>query len=186
MRASRRVVVPGEELGVIEEYVPLSNTYVEDGVIRAKVVGELRADALRHEVEVLEARRASLPREGETVYAVVTGMRDVIGYLDIFYNEDTGSEYVPPYRGVIHISEISSSRVRSISEIFGYGDVVRARVISSKPPFLLSTKGFEYGIVFARCPRCTTPLKKRGLWLYCYACKKVYRRRKVSRLYLVR
>ncbi|HDD34017.1 MAG TPA: RNA-binding protein, partial [Thermofilaceae archaeon] len=62
MGLKTRIVLPGEELGVIEEFIPLRNTYVTNGVIRAKVVGALQADVLRHEVGVDEARRAILPR----------------------------------------------------------------------------------------------------------------------------
>ena len=186
MGLKTRIVLPGEELGVIEEFIPLRNTYVTNGVIRAKVVGALQADVLRHEVGVDEARRAILPREGDVVYAIVSGFRDVVCYLDIYYNESRNLVYAPPYRGVLHVSEISSSRVRSVIEVFGYGDVVRARVISGKPPFLLSTKGFEFGVVYAKCPRCMNILRKRGLWLYCSNCRRVYRRRKISRLYMVK
>jgi hypothetical protein len=33
------LVLPGERLGVIEEFIPDSGTYVKDGVIYSKIVG---------------------------------------------------------------------------------------------------------------------------------------------------
>jgi len=181
-----RFVVPGDEVGVIEEFVPATGTYVRDGFVRAKTVGALKVDALKHEISIAQAREVPLPRFGDVVYAVVTGLRDSVVYLDVFYNETRNATYAVPFRAILHISEASNERLRSTYEVFGYGDVVRAVVISRKPPYMLSTRGTELGIVLARCPRCMTPLRKRGLWLYCPTCRKTHKRRKVaSRHYLL-
>lgn len=180
-------VVPGDEIGVIEEYVPSTGVYVHSGFVRAKSVGIVKTDASKHEAAVIQARDVLLPRFGDVVYAVVTGVRDAVVYLDIFYNETRNASYAVPFRGVLHVSEASNERLRSTYEVFGYGDVVRANVISRKPPYMLSTRGPEFGLVLVRCPRCMTPLRRRGLWLYCPVCKRTHKRKKVaSRYYLLR
>lgn len=185
--AEKAFVVPGDEIGVIEEYVPSANTYVHDGVIRAKAVGTAKVDVARHEAAVMRAREVPVPRLGDIVQAVVTGIRDAVVYLDIFYNETLNVHYPVLFRAILYIAEVSNERLRSVYEIFGYGDVVRARVISRKPPYMLSTRGAEFGLVLARCPRCMAPLRKRGLWLYCPSCRRTYKRRKVaSRHYLLK
>jgi len=180
-------VVPGDEVGVIEEFVPAAGTYARDGFVRAKAVGFVRVDALKHEASVAQAREVPLPRLGDVVHAVVTGLRDSVVYLDVFYNETRNAHYAVPFRAILHISEASNERLRSTYEVFGYGDVVRATVISRKPPYMLSTRGPEYGLVLAHCPRCMAPLRKRGLWLYCPSCRKTFKRKKIaSRHYLLR
>jgi len=178
--------VPGDALGVIEEYVPLRNAYERDGVIRTKVVGWAKADPLKHEVAVVEARPVAVPRGGDVVHAVVALLREAVAYVDIFYNETRNALYPVPFRGVLHVSEVSNERLRGLGEAFGYGDVIRARVLSERPPYHLSTKGGEFGLILARCPRCLSPLRKRGLWLYCQNCRRVYRRRKISRHYALK
>lgn len=178
--------VPGDELGVIEEYMPVRNVYELNGVVRAKTVGLAKLDAVRHEAEVAEARRPPLPRNGDVVHAVVAVVRDAIVYADIFYNETLRAFYPVPFRGVIHISEASNERLRSLYDVYGYGDILRARVLSRKPPYMLSTKGPDYGLLLTNCPKCTTPLRRRGLWLYCPSCRRTYKKRKVSKHYTLR
>ena len=41
---SGHLVLPGERLGVIEEFIPDSGTYVKDGVIFSKIVGRSLMD----------------------------------------------------------------------------------------------------------------------------------------------
>ncbi|MCJ7714526.1 hypothetical protein MUO66_08745, partial [Candidatus Bathyarchaeota archaeon] len=36
---SGKLVLPGERLGVIEEFIPDSGTYVKDGIIYSQVIG---------------------------------------------------------------------------------------------------------------------------------------------------
>ncbi|MEM0226728.1 MAG: exosome complex RNA-binding protein Csl4 [Thermofilaceae archaeon] len=178
--------VPGDELGVIEEYMPAHNAYEFDGVVRAKAVGRVKLDAIKHEASVVEAKRLPLPKSGDAIHAIVAVVRDAVAYADIFYNETAKVFYPVPFRGIIHISEASNERLRSLHEVYGYGDILRARVLSRKPPYMLSTRGPEYGLLLTRCPKCLTPLKKRGLWLYCPTCRRTHKKRKISRYYALR
>ena len=49
---SGHLVLPGERLGVIEEFIPDSGTYVKDGVIYSKIVGRALMDLLNKRVSV--------------------------------------------------------------------------------------------------------------------------------------
>ena len=51
---SGHLVMPGERLGVIEEFIPDSGTYVKDGVIFSKIIG-------RSLVDLQNQTRISLP-----------------------------------------------------------------------------------------------------------------------------
>ena len=51
-KSSGRLVVPGERLGVIEEFVPDSGTYVKDGVIYSEIIGRSLVDLQNRRVSV--------------------------------------------------------------------------------------------------------------------------------------
>lgn len=47
-----RLVVPGERLGVIEEFIPDAGTFVKDGVIYSKIIGRALVDLMNKRVSV--------------------------------------------------------------------------------------------------------------------------------------
>jgi exosome complex component CSL4 len=62
------LVLPGERLGVIEEFIPDSGTYVKDGVIYSKIVGRDLMDVLNKRVSVYPLiNGAVVPRVGTIV-----------------------------------------------------------------------------------------------------------------------
>lgn len=183
---TKQLVVPGERVAIIEEFFANANTYVANGDILAKVVGNVVMDYDRRKIAVRSIKSPPLPRPGETVLATVTRIREINAALDVFFIEDRGTYLIPPVTGTLHVLNISSTYVKSIYDAIGYGDVVRAKVIVSRPiPVILSIKGREYGVVFSRCPHCMEPLRKRGFTLYCYNCKKSVQK-KIAAGYRVR
>ena len=183
---ARPLVVPGERIAIIEEYFADANTYIVNGDILAKVVGNVVTDYEQRKIAVRSIKKPPLPCPGETVLATVTRIRDINAVLDVFLIEDREIYLIPPVTGTLHVLNISSTYVKSIYDAIGYGDVVRAKVLVSRPiPVILSIKGREYGVVFSRCPYCMSPLKKRGFTLYCYHCKKSVRK-KIAAGYRVR
>ena len=67
-RKSGLFVVPGDSLGVIEEFTSGPGTYVEDGVIHSKITGCTLLDILNKQVSVyplIEA--ATVPLVGSAV-----------------------------------------------------------------------------------------------------------------------
>ena len=64
---SGRLVLPGERLGVIEEFIPDSGTYVKDGVIYSKIVGRELVDLLNKRVSVYPVVNTELVPKVSTV-----------------------------------------------------------------------------------------------------------------------
>jgi len=181
------VAVPGELLGVIEEFIPRDNTYVVGGSIRSLVLGVPIYDLREHVVSVrpLWENKPLLPRLGDIVYSQVERVRDFIAVTSIFEVEGRGSLKVP-FTGILHVAQISTSYVKTIYDAVRIGDIIRAKVVSERgPPFLLSTKGKDLGVVYALCPECMVPLRRRGVHLVCPRCRRVSRR-KFSELYVVK
>ena len=184
MKYERTLVLPGEVIAVIEEFVASSNTYELGGNIISKVVGLVRADLENKEVWVEPVPRGKplLPSLNDNVYATVTSIRSPAVTVDIFEVEGKGV-LNHPLTGVLYLSNISTSRVKDVYEVMRVGDVIRARVIKAKgPPYLISTKGKDYGVILAFCPHCLSPLTLKGYNLYCKNCRANFKR-KVSSLY---
>ena len=63
---SGTLVLPGERLGVIEEFIPDSGTYVKDGVIYSKIIGRALMDMLNRRVSVYPLKEgAVVPKVGD-------------------------------------------------------------------------------------------------------------------------
>lgn len=181
------LLVPGEKVSYEEEFSAGVNTYVDPstGEVRAKVIGyAVRNWASRSaSVKPLKSIKYLLD-VGDVVHAIVTGFKDSVVVVSIFYNESKRMFIPSPLTGIILAARISSWRVKLHKEVFGYGDVIRAFVAEKGgPPFSLSTRGREYGVILAKCPVCSAPLVKRGPTLVCTNCKARVKR-KVSSHYM--
>ena len=164
---SGHLVLPGERLGVIEEFIPDAGTYVKDGVIFSKVVGRSLMD--------LQTRRVS-------VYPVVDGVvvpkvgTEVIGQIG---NAQSDNVLVKIFRignkklsgnfgGILHVSDVSDRYVDQISDVCKPGDIIRAKVISDKNQvFHLSMNDKGLGVLYGFCSRCGTLLEQHGYDLKC-------------------
>ena len=173
----KKIATPGSLISVIEEYFPGKNTYVVNGDIIAKIVGWIVHDNEKRVISIREVKDPKIPREGEIIYAIVTKMREISITLDVFYIEDRSVILYPPLSGSLHKTNISGEYFKTIYDAYGYGDIVKAKVIISKNPLILTTRGRELGVIVARCPSCMRYLKKRGFNLYCPRCKKNIRRK---------
>ncbi len=186
MVVDEEYVIPGEILGIIEEFLPGENVYVrnDDGTLRSKVVGKTAKNKKLHIIVVSPSKRVGLLKKGDVVYGYIDGIKDVIAFVKIFYIENANKLLLKPLTGILHVQNVSSERVKSIYNVYSYGDIIKAHVAEDGgPPYVLSTIGREYGVILARCPRCMTILKKRGYTLVCPACKTKVKK-KVSLHYL--
>ena len=186
MSSDTDLATPGDVLAVIEEFVPQSNVYVYDGNIISSVIGVVRKDMEKREIEVKPLRAPVVPRKDDIIHGVVVRIKDIYALVNIFYVESLKKYFHVPFTGILHVMNISSTFVKSIYDAVGYGDVIKARVISEKgPPFSLSTRGRDLGVIYARCSLCMRPLRKSGFNLYCPRCR-VQFKRKLSYEYLVK
>jgi exosome complex component CSL4 len=164
---SGHLVLPGERLGVIEEFIPDAGTYVKDGIIFSKVVGRSLMD--------LQTRRVS-------VYPVVSGVvvpkigTIVIGQIG---NAQSDNVLVKIFRigkkklsgnfgGILHVSDVSDRYVDQISDVCKPGDIIRGKVISDKNQiFHLTMNDKGLGVLYGFCSRCGILLEQNGYDLKC-------------------
>jgi exosome complex component CSL4 len=171
------LVVPGERLGVIEEFIPDSGTYVKDGVIYSRTVGRALIDLLNKRVSVYPLVNGELvPKVSSTVVGQIGNAQsdNVLVKILKIENKRLSGEF----SGILHISDVSDRYIDSMNDVCKPGDIVRAKVISGKNRiFHLSTNDKNLGIVYAFCSRCGTLLEPQRYELHCPKCGNIENRK---------
>ncbi len=164
------LVVPGERLGVIEEFIPDSGTYVKDSVIYSKIVGRALIDLLNKRVSVYPLVTGELvPKVSSIVVGQIGNAQSDNVLVRIFKIEN--KRLSGEFGGILHVSDVSDRYIDSISDVCKPGDIIRAKVVSGKNRiFHLSTNDKNLGIVYAFCSRCGNLLEPQRYELHCPKC----------------
>ncbi len=180
------IVLPGDYLGVIEEYFPGDGVKEENGELYAIRAGTVVIDGDRMEISVEPLTDTPpLPKVGDVVIGQVIEVKPQTAIVQIIRIEgrENDREVATSKLAGIHISQVDEGYVEGMLNEFRIGDMVRARVIAAeKSPIQLSTKGPDLGVIYALCTRCRTPLVRRGDKLVCPRCGHV-ETRKLSSMY---
>ena len=179
-RKSGQFVVPGDRLGVIEEFTPGTGTYVEHGTIRSKITGRTLLDMLNKKVLVYPLIPAvSVPRTGSIVMGQVLDVKSRTAVLRIL---KVGNRPLSGFfTGVLYVSDVSQSYVEIMFNACKTGDIMRAKVISEKNrTFHLSTAEKNLGVVYAFCSQCGHALLLKGPGMRCLKCGNVEKRKVAS------
>jgi len=176
-RQSGQFVVPGQKLGVIEEFIADQGTYVEEGTIYSRNVGHVLMDLVNKKVSVYPAaRNYNVPYVGATVVGDVTGVQSSMANVRI---TKVGTRFISGhFSGIIHVSDVSFNYTENIFDAYRPGDLVRAKVISDKNQiYHLTTKGENLGVLLAYCSHCGAILALKKNDLKCEECGHVERRK---------
>ena len=179
-------VLPGDMIGVEEEFIPLSGSYVDEhGYIRSQLVGRVYVDLMKKHVIVRHVKgKPLIPRQGDVVEGIVSSMSDDLAFIGIYAVND---KYLrsPVFTGIIHISQASQEFLSSLYEAFRLGEVVRAKVLNNNHPFQLTTREPGLGVIVAYCSNCGAVLYRRNDRLVCKRCGNT-EKRKISSFYIFR
>jgi len=172
-----QLVVPGERLGVIEEFIPDAGTCVKDGVIYSQVIGRVLIDLVQKRVSVHQlVHGAKTPITGSTVLGQVSNAQSETAGVRIFEIGD--EELSGIFTGILHVSDVQLKYVDSMFDICKAGDIIRAKVISEKNrTYHLSTKDKNLGVVYAFCSNCGNLLQPKRQGMYCSRCDRIERRK---------
>ncbi|MHA2365361.1 MAG: exosome complex RNA-binding protein Csl4 [Candidatus Hodarchaeales archaeon] len=153
---TENVVVPGEQLGVVEEFLPQDNCFEEDGIVYSASWGE-KVQNQKHNVSV-KGKEVFSPSKGDIALAYVIEIRKQTASLHIahFFNPKISAfeqkKYV--YYGVIHVSNISDRYIRSMHDAVRPGDWIVCKVIQFDSPLPISLFGQDLGVIHASCFQC--------------------------------
>lgn len=178
-------MLPGDKLGIIEQYLPGKGTYEKDGEIESSILGNVNIERKIISVEPKSNLLATL-KVGDRIYGQITDLKPqrVNVNIDKLANTDRGLTL--PYIGSIHISNAKRGYIDRITDAFRIGDIIKAEVIKITGDNVdLSTVSEDCGVVKAMCTRCrgymvTTPRRNE---LKCKICNK-REKREVSREYV--
>jgi exosome complex component CSL4 len=177
---SGHLVLPGEKLGVIEEFIPDAGTYVLDGVIYSKIVGRALLDLLNKRVSVYPlVNGAVIPKVSTTVLGQVGNAQSDNVLVKIF--KIGNKKLSGNFGGILHISDVSDRYINSMNEVCKPGDIIRAKVISEKNRiYHLSTSEKSLGVLYAFCSRCANLLEPQRYELQCPKCGNIEKRKTAS------
>jgi len=176
-RKSGQIVVPGDRLGVIEEFTPGPGTYESEGTIYSAATGRALMDLLNKQVSVYpKAHVTNVPHVGSVVLGQVADAQSKQANIRIF---QVGDHLLSGFfSGPLHIGDVSPRYVESMYEACRAGDIVRAKVISEKNrTFHLATNEKDLGVVYAFCSRCGHSLMQRRFIMRCPECGNTERRK---------
>ncbi len=174
---SGHLVLPGERLGVIEEFVPDTGTYSKDGVIYSKIVGCALLDMLNRKVSVYPLiTEASVPKVGAKIVGQVGNAQSDNVLVRIFR---VGPKKISGvFSGILHISDVQDRYVNSMNDATKPGDIIRAKVISEKNQiYHLSTVDKDLGVIYGFCSRCGNLLERQRHEMHCPKCGNIEQRK---------
>lgn len=173
-------VMPGEKLGIIEQYLPGKGTYENEGDIEATVLGTININSKMKTISVEpKAGHPATLEVNDKVYGQITDVKPQRVNVKIDRLENTQRELSLPYMGSIHISKAKEGYLDKISDAFRIGDIIKAEVIKITGDNVeLTTVKEDCGVLKAMCTRCreymsTTPKRNE---LQCKRCNKKERR----------
>ncbi len=170
-----KLVLPGDKIAVIEEFVPDETCYEKDGGIYSRVIGRILTDRRKHKISVIPEKPHRSVENGAIGVGRVEFIKKQIANVNIFHlNQE---EVTVPINAVLHISEVSRRFVRNMYEVARPGDWVRFRIIRANKPVYISLIGEGLGVVISYCIQCGHELNyiKRNL-LECPYCDLVQAR----------
>jgi exosome complex component CSL4 len=164
---SGHLVLPGERLGVIEEFIPDAGTFVKDGVIYSKIIGRSLVDLQNRKVSVYPVvKGVVVPKVSTVVIGQIGNAQSDNVLVKIF--RIGNKKLSGNFGGILHVSDVSDRYVDQISDVCKPGDIIKAKVISEKNQvFHLSMNDKGLGVVYGFCSRCGTLLEQQGYDLKC-------------------
>lgn len=185
MRGQGELTLPGEELAVIEEFMPGDGTYEFNGTIRAAVIGKIFYDMLNRKSNVLGIKKNLFQnlKKAKYVIGIVNVTKEDVALVSVLGIEEKSIQ--PPISAYLHISQISNKKLNSITDAIRVGDIIKAKPLSYSFPLPLTVKLKDLGVIYSKCSRCGAVLFKQDENnLKCYRCGNIEQRKIGS--YMVR
>ena len=100
-----QIVMPGDKLGIIEQYLPGDGTYDDNGDIKSAVLGNVQINQKMKVISVVSDAKPALLKVGDMVYGQITDIKPQRANVKIECMKDNGRPLALPYMGAIHISQ---------------------------------------------------------------------------------
>ncbi len=174
----RKVVVPGEKLGVVEEFIPNKGIREEEGNLYSLYLGTLQEKDVN--LSVIPFKRPILPiRPGETALGEIRSADRHTYTVHLV-------ALIKPRRALLNppVQAVMSKRPPNLG--VRPSDIVLVKINSTNNSLITVTMGGspELGVILGFCPICGAPLRKGvGYTLVCNNCGKIYLDKRISSKY---
>ncbi|MHA2407087.1 MAG: exosome complex RNA-binding protein Csl4 [Candidatus Ranarchaeia archaeon] len=157
-KKSGDIVLPGDRLGVIEEFIPGLGTFEDEGIIFATIYGKIEIDMKNREIAVIANNQPPIGLvNGDIIIARVTSVKAKMAMVEIFHSQR--KDFPIPFAAMISIRNIRQGYVDYIDEQFVQDDWIRAKVVDvSSVPIQIATDEPHLGVVRAYCRFCGAQL----------------------------
>ncbi len=166
MRAkSGDFVLPGDILGVSEEFIPADWTYDDDGKIKSLVVGVVSRDDNHKKISVIpKTSSPAILKNGTNVVGQIMEVRGQRALVKIDSIKDNKRALLVSFVGGIHVSQAKKGYLSRLTEAFRIGDIIEAEVtkVLGLDNIDLKTSKKELGVIKAMCTRCRHFMKQTG------------------------
>lgn len=156
-------VLPGDSLGVTEEFVPSDWTYEDEGRIRSLVAGTVSLDNKNKKISIVpKTSSPSILKTGVVVFGQVSDVRGQRALIKLDSIKDNDRGLVTSFSGGIHISQAQKGYVAKLTDEFRIGDLIEAKVtkIIGVDNVDLTTAEDELGVLKAMCTKCRHYMKQ--------------------------
>lgn len=174
------VVLPGDKIGAIEEYMPSLGTFSSNDEVYSSMIGELELDKKAHLARVkAKTRVPKLQGVGAIALGQVAETNEMVAIIDLLPTESMNVYYVPNgVSAVLHVSNVRRGYVKDLRQELKIGDLIRAKIIeANEHTTRLAIDSPNLGVIKAFCSNCRQPLKVLGQKLVCGRCGSVERRK---------
>lgn len=160
--APARLVVPGEQLGTAEEFVPGRGTYELNGRIYAALLGHSQVDPSSRAVSVHAVHSIPELDSGDLVLGRVDELKSAMAIVAILTAHPSSRTVPGEPEGTIHVSKVKEGYTENLHDELAPGDLVLARILEKRPSIKLTTAPSTLGVVAAQCQRCHATLELVG------------------------
>ncbi len=154
------IVVPGDQLCVIEELMPSYGTYEKEGIVYAAAPGTVTMNLKDRSISVVSPdgkMKLALPIAGDILMGKVIHAFEQRAEVEIVRRND--KDIHSGLVGELHISNVTRRYVKSMLDVLKQNDIIRAVALNTHQlPVKLSLVGHELGVVIASCSRCGNSL----------------------------
>lgn len=156
-------VLPGDALGVTEEFVPAEWTFDDEGKIRSLVAGTVSLDQKSKRISIIPKTNSPIVlKNGLVVFGQIAEVRGQRALMRIEGAKDVKRSLVTNFSGGIHISQADKGYVAKLTDEFHIGDLVEAKVtkVIGLDNVDLTTAENELGVIKAMCTNCRSYMKQ--------------------------
>ena len=181
-----KIVMPGDKLGIIEQYLPGEGTYDDDGDIKSLVFGNVKINQKMKVISVVSDAKPALLKVGDVIYGQITDLKPQRANVKIECIKDNARPLALPYMGAIHISQAKKDYLEKLSDAFRIGDIIQAKVVKVTGDNVdLGSTDDDCGVLKAMCTRCRDYMHttQKADEVQCNSCNKK-EKRKVSKNYI--